>query len=305
MVLNDFTENTTVFAFMQAQIERLKLQGKIRTSETYQSTLNSFKRFRNNKDMELVNLDAFTIESFENYLRSLGLVRNTTSFYLRILRTVYNLAVEQELIMQTSPFRHVYTGIDKTIKRAISIKEIKKIKNLDLSHDPALDLAKDLFLFSFYTRGMSFIDMAYLRKRDLRHNVLSYFRKKTGQRLCIRWEKEMESIISKYSYITNATPYLLPIIYETNGQERMQYKNSIKKVNRNLKKISALIGLPVPITMYVARHSWASIAQEKSIPLSIISEGMGHDSEATTQIYLSSLDATLVDKANHKILKGL
>lgn len=227
---------------------------------------------------------------------------NTVSFYNRILRAVYNRAVEKGMTTQRYPFKHVYTGIDKTIKRAVSIKVIRQIKELDLSASPSLDFARDMFLFSFYTRGMSFVDMSYLKKTDLQNGILTYRRRKTGQLLFIRWKKSMQDIIDKYS--ANGNTYLLPIIKdEENG--RLQYRNTLHLVNNKLKEISNRIGLQPKLTMYVSRHSWASIARSQNIPLSVISEGMGHDSEATTRIYLASLDNSIIDKANDLILKKL
>ena len=166
-----------------------------------------------------------------------------------------------------------------------------------------MDVARDIFMFSFYTRGMSFIDMAYLKKRDLQNGVLSYRRKKTGQQLFIKWERPMQEIIDKYN--TDGSPYLLPIIRNMNADERQQYKNAAHLVNNKLKKLGEILGLAVPLTSYVARHAWASIAKSKNVPLGIISEAMGHDSEKTTRIYLASLDTSAIDKANNQILKSL
>ena len=168
---------------------------------------------------------------------------------------------------------------------------------------PSLDFARDMFLFSFYTRGMSFIDMAYLKKKDLSNGILSYRRRKTGQQLFIRWEKYMQMIVDKYE--NPLSEYLLPIIKPKNGNERTQYQNAMYLINRKLKEIGKIVGVQIPLTMYVARHSWASVAKNKNVPISVISEGMGHDSEMTTQIYLASLDNTIVDKANSMILSYL
>lgn len=308
----------SLFRFMEDTIVRLRQQGKARTSESYTSTMNSFRRFLqcrlpdgygngrdiNGADIPLDEMDSDTITAYEAYLRNNGVCPNSSSFYLRNLRAVYNRAVENGLTTQRSPFRRVYTGVEKTCKRAIPLKVIREIRELDLSMNPALDFARDMLLFSFYTRGMSFVDMAYLRKKDLNGGILSYRRRKTGQRLFIRWEKCMQEITDKYD--TSHSGYLLPIIRPAgNRDERQQYLYTGHNVNRNLKVIGARLGLPHPLTMYVARHAWASIARSKNIPLSVISEGMGHDSEATTRIYLASLDNMAVDKANSLILKSL
>ena len=288
--------------FMENIISKLKRLGKERTSETYTSALVSFMRFREGKDLLFEEMTSELMIEYEAWLKSNGVKMNTVSFYNRILRAVYNRAVEQELTQQRYPFKHVYTGIDKTIKRAIPLKDIKHIKNLDLSLKPSLDFARDLFLFSFYTRGMSFIDMAYLKKADLQNGILTYIRRKTKQTLLIKWEQCMQDILDKHPTVDSE--YMLPII---RGQknDRLQYRNMLRLVNNNLKRIAKLAGLHINLTMYVSRHSWASAAKDQNIPLSVISEGMGHDSESTTQIYLASLDTSKVDKANELILREL
>lgn len=293
----------SLFNFMQSVIVQLKHLDKIRTSETYRATLGSFTRFRRGNDISLDEIDSDLMMEYEAWLKSKGISLNTVSFYMRILRATYNRAVEKKLTTQQYPFKHVYTGNEKTVKRAISLKAIKKIKGLDLSATPSLDWTRDMFLFSFYTRGMSFIDLAYLKKNNLKNGILSYYRKKTNQQLHIRWEKCMQDIIDKYSPPT--TKYLMPIITDPALDERRQYENALHLMNHKLKEIGALISLPIPLTSYVSRHAWASIAKGKHIPLSVISEGMGHDSENTTQIYLASLDNSVIDNANKMILKEL
>ena len=296
------TERQSLFNFMQGIIARLKQMGKIRTAENYSCTLKSFMQFRGDRDVLLSEIDSDLMQLYEAYLHGKGAVRNTSSFYMRILRAVYNRALEKELMEQRNPFRHVYTGVDKTVKRAVPLSAIKRMKNLDLSLQPNLEFARDMFLFSFYTRGMSFIDMAHLKKKDLQNGFLSYRRRKTGQQLVIRWEKCMQEIVDKYD-TDYYSPYLLPILKYP--YDRSQYKNMLYRTNKSLKEIAKMVGLSIPLTLYVARHSWASIAKSKNISISVISEGMGHDSELTTQIYLASLDNTIVDNANAQILKCL
>ena len=293
------TKEASLFTFMHGVIAQLKQLGKIRTSETYTATLKSFMTFREDQDVPLDGITSDLMLLYEAYLKARGVRMNTISFYMRILRAVYNRAVERGLTEQKNPFRHVYTGVDKTAKRAIPVRAIKALKELDLSMKPSLDFARDMFMFSFYTRGMSFVDMAYLRKSDLQNGILTYRRRKTGQELAIKWEKCMAEIVTKYP--DNQTNYLLPIIKEKEN-ERKQYDNALHLVNYRLKDLSKMLKLQRPLTMYVARHSWASAAKAKNVPLSVISEGMGHDSEATTQIYLASLETSVVDKANKMIL---
>lgn len=291
------------FKFMLGVIERLQQMGQTRTAEAYRSALSSFRQFMDGKDVSFHDIDSDLMLQYEAYLKQRGVSRNSSSFYMRILRATYNRAVEKQLTVNRQPFKHVYTGIDKTVKRAIPLKAVKKIKQLDLSAKPAWDFARDMFLFAFYTRGMSFIDMAYLKKSDLRHGVLTYRRRKTGQAICIKWEKCMQEIVDKHP-VSRQSPYLLPILSYPD-ESRSQYRNMLFRTNQHLKKVALSAGLTIPLTLYVARHSWASIAQSKHIPLSVISKGMGHDSEQTTQIYLASIDRSVIDKANKMILNDL
>lgn len=298
-----YASEYSLFNYMESMIARLKQNGKIRTSETYSAALNSFKKFRNDEDIMLDCINSEVMEAYEAWHQNRGNAPNTISFYTRILRAVYHRAVEDDIIENRNPFRHVYTGVDKTVKRALPLQTIKKIKSLDLSLNPTLDFARDMFMMSFMLRGMSFIDMAYLRKTDLANGYIVYRRRKTGQQLTIEWTKDMQLLLDKYP--ENTSDYLLPIIRNPDTNERCIYRNTGYSINHNLKTVAKMVGVTIPLTLYVARHSWASAAKSKGIPLSVISEGMGHDSEATTQIYLASLDTSVVDKANSLILSSL
>ena len=290
-------------AFTRDVICQLKQIGKLRTAERYATVINSFRRFFGEDDVLLEEVDSNLMVKYETFLKARGVCPNSSSYYMRGLRAVYNRAVEKELTVQRYPFRHVYTGIDKTVKRAVPLKTVRQIRELDLTLSPVTDFARDMFMFSFYTRGMSFVDMAFLKKNDLRNGVLSYRRHKTGQQLFIKWEKPMQGIVDRYD--TSGTPYLLPIIRNRDADEWRQYKNACHLVNDKLKKLGEQLRLPIPLTSYVARHAWASIAKSKNIPVATISEAMGHDSEHTTRIYLASLDTSVVDRANNLILKSL
>ena len=206
-------QKVTLQRFMQENINRMQELGKVRTGETYTCTLNSFMRFRQGKDIIWKKFDAELMASYEAYLKSTGISMNTISFYNRILRAVYNRAVEKGFTRQKFPFKNVYTGVEGTIRRGLPARIIRTIRRMDLSGTPQLDYARDMFLFSFYTRGMSFVDMAYLKKDNLKNGVLTYRRKKTGQRLCVRWEPYMQDIVNKYPLLPES-PFLLPIIRE-------------------------------------------------------------------------------------------
>ena len=265
--------NCTFLLYGKELLVELRQIGKVRTAGTYQNALNSFERFRGHRgDIPLDELDSNQMITYESWLKGTGVCPNTSSYYMRNLRAIYNRAVSEGLVVQRNPFKHVYTGIDKTKKRAVSLSVIRRIRDLDLNKK-SLIFARDIFMFSFYTRGMSLVDMP------------------------------MQELIDKYN--TSETSYLLPIIQNNGVDEWHQYQNEAHRINRNLKHIGKQIGLGIPLTTYVARHAWASIAQSKNVSLPVISEALGHDSEQTTRIYLASLDTSIVDKANSLILMSI
>ena len=296
--------SVTLFRYMESHIDCLQRYGHYRTAETYRATLNSFSRFRKGEDVRLDEIVPKLVADYEACLKEKGLCPNTIVFYLKHLRSVYNQAVDDGLVQDCRPFRKITVSVEKTTKRAVSLHSIRRLKLMDLYDSPVKCMARDLFLLSFYLRGMSFVDMAHLRKRDLSNGVLSYRRQKTGQLLTIRWEPCMDCLAARYA-APPSSPYLLSIIRDADGDTRRQYQSALALVNRHLKELGRIIRSPLPLTMYVARHSWATIARKEGIPLSVISEGMGHDSENTTQIYLASFEANVVDEANRKILSRL
>lgn len=293
----------TFFIFMENAIERLRQLNHSGTAKNYSAALGSFKRFRNSEDIPMEAIDQIIMEDYQAYLKSAGLTPNSISFYMRILRAVYNRAVEQELTIDRNPFRTVFTGVEKTRKRAISISDIKRIRDLDLSLKPNLEFARDLFLFLFLCRGMSFIDAAFLKKSDIQNGILTYRRHKTNQVLHIKIIKPIKELVDRYS--SDDSPYLLPVVTRPHCDERRQYETALRRVNKSLKIIADMVKLPIPLTTYVSRHAWATIAKSKNIPVNVISDALGHDSIATTQIYLASIDTSTIDRANELIIKDL
>lgn len=288
-----------LFVFMQNKIKELEEKGKINTAKKYAATLRQITIFRNSVDIPLEKLTTKELKLFEDFLMGKGIVMNTVSFYMRVLRAVYNKAIVEELIPPAKPFAVVYTGVAKTKKRAIDEKVIHRLQMLYLK--PNLAFARDMFLFSFYTRGMSFVDMANLKKGNIADGVLSYKRRKTGQQISVGLEPCMIEIIKCYERMARGSDYLLPLLYQSG--ETIKYEAAIRNQNERLKRISRQLNLSKDLTTYVSRHTWATIARSKGIPLSIISEGMGHASEQTTRIYLSSLEHKIIDKANRRIIR--
>ena len=294
----------TVFTMLQEQVTRQKQMLRHGTAMTYNNAYQRFKEFRADADLTFDQLTPNMIEEYEAWLTNRGLMQNTIRFYLRTLHTLLYKAVDEGLLSDDNNlFSRVRLAYVPTSKRAISAEDIRAIQQLKLPSGSIQAFARDLFMFSFYTRGMSFVDIAYLKKKDLKNGLLSYCRKKTNQQITIAWEQELQEIVDRYSAQTENTPYMLPIIKNTEEAEYVQYKRVQTNINRALKRIGTMAGLKLPITMYVARHSWASIARDMDISISVISEGMGHQSCKTTQIYLDTLDTAKINEANRSIIQ--
>lgn len=288
--------------FVNKLVNELLRHGRKRTAETYRTAMNSLSRFLNGCDIDMTLITPTFMQEYERYLQDHGLLRNSSSFYLRVLRTIYNRAVTDGIIIDRQPFHRVYTGNAQTEKRAVPLQIIQEIHHLE-GLSQMQGFARDLFMFSFFTRGMAFVDIASLKPNNIRAGQLTYRRQKTGQQITMRWEPQMQEIINNHP---SANPdYLFPIIKHSNGHERSQYRNCQRMVNCMLHEIGHQLNLHTHLTFYVARHSWASIARTMDVPLNVISQGMGHTSERTTQIYLKSLDYNRIDIMNANIIKAV
>lgn len=295
----------SVFTFFRKQIAKKEQMQCVGTKNNYTNAVNRFVEFRNQKDLTFSQMTADMMEMYQAWLWNRGVGQNTVSFYLRTLRTLHHKAVEAGQATSNDIFAHVQTANVRTAKRAISVKDIRKIEKLELQIGSSIDKARDLFLLSFYLRGMAFVDMAFLKKSDLKCGMVSYNRRKTHQNLNIEWIKPMQAIIDKYAEQTKDSPYMLPILTGKETSPYTQYRKVEYNTNYNLKKIGKMIGLKIPLTTYVARHTWASIALHMNIPIATISEGMGHNSYKTTQIYLESIDVSTINEANRRIIRKI
>lgn len=298
--------DTTVIDYVNSQISLLSNAGRLGTAHNYTRTRNSLQAFLKGRDIPLRKFDETLVMEYSGFLMQRGVVRNTASFYMRILRAIYNKAVRKNIVTQTYPFRNVYTGIDKTRKRALDEMSLIKLLTLDLEGKPALKLSRDLFLFSFCTRGMSFIDIALLRKTDCTGSYITYRRHKTGQFLTILIEPCIKNIMDRYADRTKDTPYIFPIVSSVD-QEAVyrQYQTSLGYHNRKLKVLARMTGVNIHLSSYCARHTWATVARNRNIPVSVIAAAMGHSSEKTTLIYLDSLENSVIDQANRQVLESL
>lgn len=296
---------TYVLEYMERSAAELDSCGKFGTARNYRRAINSFSAFLG-RDIPIERLNESVVAEYDEWLRRRNIVRNTVSFYMRVLRSIYNRAVKQCLVKQTFPFCNVYTGVDRTRKRAVDERVILRLQHLNLDSESPLALTRDLFVFSYCMRGMAFVDIAFLRKTDICGDVITYIRRKTGQNLVVRIEPCIERIIRRYEPFVADSPYVFPLIGSSVPETAFrEYQIALGIYNRRLKELSQLAGIDTTLTSYVARHTWATVARNRNIPLSVISAGMGHASEKTTQIYLASLENTVIDRANRRILEAL
>ncbi|MFQ8804295.1 MAG: tyrosine-type recombinase/integrase [Alistipes indistinctus] len=299
-------QGTCIQASMQAQIDQLHRCKCLGTARNYKSALNSFSRFRQGKDLPFCAITEEVIEEYNAFLIGRGISR---SFSL-VLHENHAGRLQQSRTRTTGrtkhPFQNVYSGIDRTCKRAVNGKVISKLLHLNLTRSRSLEMARDLFLFSFYTRGMAFVDIARLRKSNIRDGIIRYERRKTGQPLYIRMEPCIKAILDRYAERVQNLPYVFPILKTEEPEAAYkQYTIALNYYNRLLKKLSDMLGLEKGLSSYTPRHSWATVARDSNIPLSVISAGMGHTSEQTTQIYLTMLENSAIDSANQKIIASL
>lgn len=294
----------TITDFFTKQIQKLKNDNRRGTARNYNKTLKSLKAFMKNTDSTFNIVTEQFVESYNTFLIQRGVVRNTISFYMRIFRSVYNKAVTQKIVEQTFPFKNVYTGVDKTRKRAVTETVISQLLSIDLKKSKALQFARDLFIFSFYTRGMAFVDIVFLKKSNIQNGYITYVRHKTGQELTIKIETKLQNIINRYE--KKDSPYVFPILNTEDGNKAYsQYEIALNYYNRQLKRLSNFLEPNINLSSYTPRHTWATTARNKNVPLSIISAGMGHSSERTILIYLTKIENSVIDEVNKTIIDSI
>jgi len=294
-------DRSFVIPYMRRLIDTIEREGRIGTACAYRSTLNCLLRYLGqNEHLSFEDISPRWLNGFVSHLHQCDLKPNTINFYLRILRAVYNRAWREEVpgAHFISPFRKVHIGTVRTAKRAVSKECILQIAKEREINDKRLEMARDLFLFSFYSRGMPFVDMAFLKYSNISGNTIHYIRHKTGQALNVMMEAPLRHLVEKYR---NEGEYVLPILKSGSKALYKQYQSALRRYNRQLASLSSKLNLPAPLTSYVARHSWATIARSSGIPVSVISEGLGHSSEKITYTYLAALDPSVINAANRRI----
>lgn len=287
--------NDRVFIFWEQLIERLYKVGDDGSARAYNNVKGVFKGFIKNEDLRFQEITLKTLLKFEEYYLAKGNAINSLAFNMKQLRALYNKAIKQGWAFERNyPFKNYTIRTEPTKKRAISKENITAIENLELSPLSPIDNARNYFLFSFYTRGMNFKDIAYLEHKDIYDNRIHYRRNKTGNLFTIGINPRIQQILDLYKDIHCFKDYVFPIVIS----DEYLYKTATKSTNKYLKDIAKLIELDFKLTTYVARHTWATTAQKMGVPISKISAGMGHATEETTRIYLAGFSDEVLDGVN-------
>lgn len=290
------------FWFARSEIHNLMKASRFNTARNYHTAVGKLQKYVSSSYLPFSIITSLFIENFEKHLRHQGCNLNTISCYMRTLRAIYNKAVAMNFITQQHPFAHAFTGYENTRKRGIPKMLVRKLICLDCSKRPSLQLAKDLFLFSIYVRGISFVDIIFLKKTHIYGEYLTYYRRKTHQQITVKLEPPTLEILSRYEGISRSG-YLFPILTSTSPAEcYKEYRYQLGMYNKRLNRLSKLLDYPYHLSSYVPRHTWASLAREQGIPVSIISESLGHTSEKTTRIYMKALEKQKLDQANQKLI---
>jgi integrase len=290
-----------LFVYLKMQIEMKEKLGKYGTANAYRSTMYSLMHFTQNEKLLLSEIDADFLYEYEQFLLGNGNSINTVAYYFRNFHALYNRAEEAKLeVSQINPFLKYRIKTEKTVKRALSKENMRKIAQVDLSDNRKTDLARDVFMFSFFTRGMAIVDIIHLKKEQLNNTLLEYRRKKTNQHLIVQMTEAIQYFVDKYR--NSQSEYVFPFLDPEKKQTiYRQYRQALGEINIHLKEVARRVGLGIDLTTYVARHSWASIAKETGAPISQISDGLGHTSEKTTLIYLKELDLSVLSKLNEEV----
>ena len=303
---------TTLFKYIESKIVDLKESNRIGNADVYTNTLNQLKTFLKRKDITFSQIDLVFLNKFETFFRKRSSMDNTMSVHFRTLRAVFNSAIAEGYAKKDSyPFDKYKISerfSTKTKKRAITKEEVHKVGNLVIINDDSSLEAQKYFMFSYYGQGINFVDIANLQWHNLSNGRIFYRRAKTSQELSFALPQPALDIIEKLNKSTdrNRNTYIFPILNRDVHISATQIKNRIKKVmgrvNKDLKAIGTRVGTTLPLTTYVARHSFATALKRSGVSTSVISESMGHQTEAVTQTYLKSFENSIIDEAMKHLL---
>lgn len=301
-----------ILRFLMIIIEEQRQNNQWGTSHVYQSTYNSFSTFTGNKDLPFSRLTPELLKNYENYLRGHSCKWNTIATYMKVLKAVYNRALESGHAKYVPYlFKHVHTTVRNERKLALNENEMialySSIHYNRCKSTEKMSVAQKYFMLMFLLRGIPFVDIAYLQKSDIRGDFLFYNRRKTGRPLCVRLTPESKALIEELSDKDIHNPYLFPIITSNEGSEKayIEYQSALRSINQCLKQISKENNRIPNISTYAARHTWATMAYYCEIHPGIISAAMGHSSITVTENYLKPFQNDKIDNANMVVLSRI
>lgn len=294
-----------LISFMKNVADGLRESGNYGTAHIYRSSMNAVVAFNGSANLPFRRVTQEFLKQFETYLRGKDCSWNTVSTYMRTLRAVYNRAIDRHLAPYVPHhFRYVYTGTRADKKRAMDMEDMKLLmKKFPLrlcNGNGDLQRTRAYFLLMFMLRGIPFVDLAYLKKRDIDGNVLTYRRRKTGRMLTVTLLPEAMKLIKQYMNTDSSSPYLFSLITSKEGTEEAyrEYQLALRNFNCQLVALKEMLGLTSNLSSYTARHTWATMAYYNEVHPGIISEAMGHSSITVTETYLKPFKNKKIDEAN-------
>lgn len=298
----------TVYDYFQSKISLLEKSGKIGAAGPYKSTRNALFKFAK-KTIKFRDISPDFLKRFEVHLRA---KKNNQdggiAFIMRELRALFNEAIDNDIVaIDAYPFRKYKISKLKGRKRriALSIDEMKKFINVDLSDYPTLIKAHKYFIFSYYTRGMNYVDMMNLKWSDIQDGKIYITREKTSGKLVIKILSPVQDILDYFKLEKRDTPYVFPILLTSDMSPKQIFNRkhkTLRSFNEKLNTIATLAKINKKITSYVARHSYATIMKQKGVSVEVISESMGHSSVLVTMAYLKDFENDYLDEANERLL---
>jgi integrase len=303
MLANKETEVMTL-AFGEEIIAQLRQAGKHGNARVYDTMLRSVRTFARDKDFPLKQISYRWLKKYEAWYLSRGNSLNGLGVSLRTLRALFNRAIKQKRIASDYyPFRDYQIKKESTRKRALKEDQLKALLQFESQTDRQ-QRAKDYFFISFYLMGASFSDLAFLRVSNIQHGRIVYKRRKTGRLHNILITPALQSLLDRYLEGKSGDDFILNVITAEEARKQVvQVRDELRRYNRTLKEIGALCGLATPLTSYVARHTYATIAKYKGVPTAVISEALGHSSEEVTQVYLDSFETEVLDQYHRIIIE--
>lgn len=312
--LFDLTSKCTpqlVDSYFERQIAAMKQAGKINTAIKYTATRTSLVKFHPAK-LRFEDITPNLLVDFETFLRGEGNQSNSIATKFSVLKAVYNKAVADKIFLcKENPFVLYKLGKHwtQTRKRAVHKEDIQRLiqAELPITRSPYTEFAMDIFLFSYFSAGINFKDIATLRYNDMEEDRIFYRRHKTGKAMTCRLHPQAKAIIARYAYSeAMQEDYIFPILDCHIHRTEQQIHNRVHKVlihiNRELKEWSKRLGLITNLTTYVARHTYATVLKRSGVSVALISESLGHSDLSTTQIYLDSFENSQIDAAMQHLL---